>query len=46
MHKPHVTVAAVVKKGERFLLVKERDKFTSKICYNPVSYTHLRAHEP
>lgn len=28
MHKPHVTVAAIVKKQNEFLLVKERDKFT------------------
>lgn len=42
MHKPHVTVAAVVKKGERFLLVKERDKFTSNICYNqPAGHLEL-----
>ena len=34
MHKPHVTVAAIVKKQNTFLLVKERDKFTNKICYN------------
>ncbi len=42
MHKPHVTVAAVVKKGEHFLLVKERDKFTSNICYNqPAGHLEL-----
>lgn len=34
MHKPHVTVAAIVKKNNHYLLVKERDKFTNKICYN------------
>jgi len=44
MHKPHVTVAAVVKKGERFLLVKERDKFTSNICYNQPA-GHLEVNE-
>lgn len=26
MHKPHVTVAAIVKKQNEFLLVKEREK--------------------
>ena len=44
MHKPHVTVAAVVKKGEHFLLAKERDKFTSKICYNQPA-GHLEVNE-
>ena len=34
MHKPHVTVAAIVKNKQQFLLVKERDKFTKRICYN------------
>lgn len=44
MHKPYVTVAAVVKKGEHFLLVKERDKFTSNICYNQPA-GHLEVNE-
>ena len=44
MHKPHVTVAAVVKKGEHFLLAKERDKFTSNICYNQPA-GHLEVNE-
>ena len=34
MHKPNVTVAAIVKNHNEYLLVKERDKFTKQICYN------------
>ncbi|MBQ4832477.1 NUDIX hydrolase [Pseudoalteromonas sp. MMG010] len=34
MHKPNVTVAAIVSYKNKFLLVKERDKFTQRICYN------------
>jgi phosphatase NudJ len=42
MHKPHVTVAAIVKKKNEFLLVKERDKFTQQICYNqPAGHLEL-----
>lgn len=44
MHKPHVTVAAVVKKQDRFLLVKEYDKFTKEICYNQPA-GHLEKNE-
>ncbi|TMO02040.1 NUDIX hydrolase, partial [Pseudoalteromonas sp. S327] len=44
MHKPHVTLAAVVKKGEHFLLVKDRHKFTSNICYNQPA-GHLAVNE-
>ncbi|GAA61202.1 phosphatase NudJ [Pseudoalteromonas sp. BSi20652] len=44
MHKPHVTVAAIVKKQNTFLLVKERDKFTKKICYNQPA-GHLEQNE-
>ena len=44
MHKPHVTVAAIVKKQNEFLLVKERDKFTKQICYNQPA-GHLEQNE-
>ncbi|GAA77755.1 NUDIX hydrolase [Pseudoalteromonas sp. BSi20495] len=44
MHKPHVTVAAIVKKQNEFLLVKERDKFTKQICYNQPA-GHLEKNE-
>ena len=44
MHKPHVTVAAIVKKQDRFLLVKECDKFTKEICYNQPA-GHLEENE-
>jgi len=44
MHKPHVTVAAIVKKQNEFLLVKERDKFTHQICYNQPA-GHLEKNE-
>jgi phosphatase NudJ len=44
MHKPNVTVAAIVKKHNEYLLVKERDKFTSRICYNQPA-GHLEKNE-
>ncbi|MBH0028021.1 NUDIX domain-containing protein [Pseudoalteromonas sp. SWN29] len=44
MHKPHVTVAAIVKKQNEFLLVKERDKFTQQVCYNQPA-GHLEQNE-
>jgi phosphatase NudJ len=44
MHKPHVTVAAIVKKQNTFLLVKERDKFTNQSCYNQPA-GHLEQNE-
>jgi len=44
MHKPHVTVAAIVKNKQQFLLVKERDKFTQQICYNQPA-GHLEENE-
>ncbi|MCC9659879.1 NUDIX hydrolase [Pseudoalteromonas sp. MB41] len=44
MHKPHVTVAAIVTCQNKFLLVKERDKHTGEICYNQPA-GHLEAHE-
>jgi len=34
MHKPNVTVAAIVRCQDKYLLVKERDKHTGEICYN------------
>lgn len=44
MHKPHVTVAAIVKNKQQFLLVKEQDKFTKQICYNQPA-GHLEENE-
>ena len=44
MHKPNVTVAAIVTYQEKFLLVKERDKHTGEICYNQPA-GHLEANE-
>lgn len=44
MHKPNVTVAAIVTCQEKFLLVKERDKHTGEICYNQPA-GHLEANE-
>lgn len=44
MHKPNVTVAAIVTCQDKFLLVKERDKHTGKICYNQPA-GHLEANE-
>ncbi|MGB0946280.1 NUDIX domain-containing protein [Pseudoalteromonas marina] len=44
MHKPNVTVAAIVKNHNEYLLVKERDKFTKQICYNQPA-GHLEKNE-
>jgi phosphatase NudJ len=44
MHKPHVTVAAIVKHQDKFLVVKERDKHTGNICFNQPA-GHLEQHE-
>jgi len=44
MHKPNVTVAAIVTCEDKFLLVKERDKHTGEICYNQPA-GHLEANE-
>ena len=44
MHKPNVTVAAIVTCQDKFLLVKERDKHTGDICYNQPA-GHLEANE-
>ncbi|UJX27006.1 NUDIX hydrolase [Pseudoalteromonas sp. CF6-2] len=44
MHKPNVTVAAIVTYQDKFLLVKERDKYTGQICYNQPA-GHLEANE-
>ncbi len=44
MHKPNVTVAAVVKAGNQFLCVKERDKHTNEIVYNQPA-GHLEQNE-
>lgn len=44
MHKPNVTVAAIVHHQGRFLLVKERDKVTGQICYNQPA-GHLEQNE-
>lgn len=44
MHKPNVTVAAIVRCQDKYLLVKERDKHTGEICYNQPA-GHLEANE-